>query len=72
MLAGLYFVCSIFSFTVHVTYSDTRLERHNLLGPFNEVITDIACILRNSNLESPHYAVFPGLLIVEPKKKNIF
>ena len=70
-LAGLYFVSQYFF--LHRT---RRLERHSFIttqfiGSFQWSYN--RCLLyfeRNSNLESPHYAVFPSLLIVVAQKKK--
>jgi len=29
-----------FTFSKHLAYSDTLLQRHNLFGPFDDVITE--------------------------------
>jgi hypothetical protein len=34
-----------FSFTTHLAYGDARLQRHNLLGPFDDVITEFECTI---------------------------
>jgi len=46
MSAGLYFVLKYYSFTftTHHTYSGTLIYRHNLFGPFDDVITEIDCL----------------------------
>jgi len=50
MPASLYFVLKYFSFTftIHLAYSDTRLYQHNLLGPFDEDITEFECIFKRN------------------------
>jgi hypothetical protein len=29
-----------FTFTIHIAYNDTRVQRHNSFGPFGDVITE--------------------------------
>jgi hypothetical protein len=46
MPTGLYFVLKYFSFTftIHLTYSITYLQQHNLFGAFQDVITEFHCV----------------------------
>jgi hypothetical protein len=49
MPAGLYFVLKYFLFTflIHLAYSDTWLQRHICFGPFDVVITEFDCIFES-------------------------
>jgi hypothetical protein len=69
MPPGLYFVLKYFSFTLttHLAHSDTRLQGHNLFGPFDDVITEFdsvhACsryvtFLQSTITKSHHVAAY--------------
>jgi len=47
MPAGLYFVLIHLSFTfgIYPTYTDIRLQRHNLFAPFGDIIAEFDCNL---------------------------
>jgi hypothetical protein len=46
MSEEIYFVLQQFSLTLtmHFAYSATRLLRHNLFGPFDDVINEFDCV----------------------------
>ena len=58
-----YFSCTC---TIHIAYSDTLIKRHNLFGPFDEVITEFDCISM-SRWIGQFYLYFPaqGKLLIQ-------
>ena len=51
MTIGPYFVLKYFSFTftLHLAYSDTHLQRHNLFGSFDDVLTEFDCTCKRTH-----------------------
>ena len=61
MPAGPYFTVKYFyfTFTTNLAFGDTLLQRHNLFGPFDDIIREFDCIMQHVSAftKSNHHAL---------------